>query len=88
MKKRHELVSERTLGIIQHRILECPGVTSRELASDVAMSERTVRAATKQLEIRGLILKRKKMADLRHSHFYSASFVSGSQTAALVAVSA
>ncbi|MFQ5979563.1 MAG: winged helix-turn-helix transcriptional regulator [Candidatus Heimdallarchaeota archaeon] len=87
MKKRHELVSERTLGLIHQRILEQPGVTSRELAMVVALSERTVRAATKQLVLRGIVQKRKSLADLRHSHFFSAPLISEHPRAAAVAVS-
>lgn len=87
MKKRHELVSDRTLGVVHRRILEQPGVTSRELAMVVAVSERTVRAATKQLVLRGLVQKRKSLADLRHSHFYSAPLIPGHQRAAAIAVS-
>lgn len=87
MKKRHELVSERTLGIVYRRILEYPGVTSKELAGDVALSDRTVRAATRQLMSRGMVLKKKSLADLRHSHFYSAEFLSSRQRVAIGAIS-
>ena len=76
MQKRHELVSKRTLGIINDKIIQKPGITSKELASEVGMSDRTVRAATKQLLLHGRILKRISLNDLRHCHFYSAEFAS------------
>ncbi len=74
MKKRHELVSKKTLGVISNVVLKQPGVTSKNLAFQVGLSERTVRAATKQLVLQGQIIKKKNLQDLRHSHFFSPSY--------------
>ena len=86
MKKRHELVSQKTLNLISKVILQQPGVTSKNLAVQVGLSERTVRAATKQLVLQGQIVKKKSLQDLRHSHFFSASQIPIKNTTSLSGV--